>query len=347
MAAIYDPGMGGSIVPNASPVTEDFTWVSGLVRGCGEAALLVILHGLKNVATDPQSLYQIIVTAIRNGWVGLGGTSQPHGLEQIASSYGVSLKSGNYQSMIPQYAAVTPVIVGVSNADAFGGRDRGVGGHYVTVVGKTAAGDFIVSDPNNHSKFGQYDVYSLAEFTKARPFWAAIASSPWPGGGGIGGGISGILPNPGNWLDTFKSNFKTLFTWLTDPLRILKLVTGAGVVLVAIWLTVVSIGAHAAPSALQVAGAATGQPELGIAGSAMKSGASPQQRATAGRKLVTGSSSSRSKKQPQRSAQPKTAAPAKAPKSKPQPVYYGGKQIGTADDSGKVTLHSQGQEANA
>jgi hypothetical protein len=337
--------MSSSIITGVSPVTEDFTRVGGFIAGCGEAALLVILHGAKGTPTDPTTLGNIIRAAASKGWVGPTGVSTPNGLTQLANSYGVQLTSGDWRTMLHTYAAQRPIIVGIANASAFGGRDSNVEGHYVTVVGRDPSGNYIVSDPNASSKFGKFDTYTEAQFSAARPFWAAVPTN-WTGSTSAGGDTSGLAQplsfnplDPKTWLDALGAQFKTLFTWLSDPLRILKLVGGAGVVVVAIWLTVASIMVAAAPGALTLAGAASGQPEVAAAGIALKG--STQQRAQfIGRAR---------QKPPRRSAQPKTASrspsgsPSKTNKTRPPkppkatPVYYGGKQVGV-EREGKVVL---------
>lgn len=87
--------------------------------------------------------------------------------------------------------------------------------------------------------------------------------------------------DPRSWLQAITSQFKTLTTWLTDPLRILKLIGGGLILFIAAQITMTSLTLKAAPTALQVAGTATGQPEIALAGSALKSGASAQQRTRA------------------------------------------------------------------
>lgn len=195
----YDPGMQGTFAWQGIPITEDLTRVDGIIAGCGEAALLVILNGLKGLPTDPEELGNIIRNAEAHGWVGKGGVSAPSGLKSIAGSYGVSLQSGNLNTLINEWAGKRPIIVGVSNARAFGGRDSGVFGHYVTIVGRTAGGALIVNDPNQSSKFGYFDVYTQQQFADAHPFWAAVPNT-WSGGGGTGGGPTtdpcGPKPNP-------------------------------------------------------------------------------------------------------------------------------------------------------
>src|SRR5260221_93981 len=266
------------VVTGVNPVTEDFTRVGGFIAGCGEAALLVLLHSTKGTPTDPDTLGQIIRASAAKGWVGPTGVSTPSGLTELSKSYGVGLTSGDWRSMLNQYAGERPVIVGVANASAFGGRDAHVQGHYVAVVGRTAGGDYIVSDPNASSKAGKFDTYSAAQFAAARPFWAAVPTN-WTGSSSGTQAIDTLRTtsapnfnplNPGSWLDAIKGQFGTLFTWLTDPLRILKLVGGALVLLVAVALTLVSLTAKVAPDALQVAGVATGQPELVAAGRTAK-----------------------------------------------------------------------------
>lgn len=256
----YDPGMQGTFAWQGIPVTEDLTRVDGIIAGCGEAALLVILNGLKGLPTDPTELGDIIRQAEAKGWAGKGGTSAPHGLESLAGSYGVTLQSGNFNTLVNQYAGTRPIIVGVSNARAFGGRDAGVFGHYVTIVGRTAGGALIVNDPNQSSKFGFFDVYTVQEFMNAHPFWAAVPSTWQGGGGGQGGGGTGgdgggtplgfdPLGGLGAGLMSAFPWLKTIGDWISGPntwfnaQRILKLVAGIVLIFIAFQGLVSGMGA--------------------------------------------------------------------------------------------------------
>lgn len=347
--------MAGSLmVTGSQPVTEDYTRVGGFIAGCGEASLLVLLHATKGTPTDPNTLGQVIRAAASRGWVKPDGVSTPSGLTSLANSYGVGLSSGDWSSMLDNYAGQRPIIVGISNASAFGGRDAGVNGHYVAVVGKTPGGDFVVSDPNQSSKFGKFDVYSKAQFAAARPFWAAVptnynGSSTTLDASNLQANAGGI-PNPldpSSWLDALRKQFGTLFAWFSDPLRILKLIGGAGVILIASALTVAALMASKAPEALEVAGAASGQPELIAAGRGARA-AKQGKHASAAQHVRTGAKAAqtrqkaqakaRAAKAPKPAKQPKPPKESKAPKEpEEEPVYYGGKRVGTSR-GGVVTM---------
>lgn len=350
-----------SIISGVNPVTEDFTRIGGFIAGCGEASLLVILHATKGTATDPTTLGNVIRAAASHGWVDSDGTAKPSGLIALANSYGVGLTSGNWQTMLSQYAGERPIIVGVANASAFGGRDAGVNGHYVTVVGKDGNGNYIVSDPNASSKFGKFDTYTQAQFAAARPFWAAVPTN-------FSGGMStitsadlsssassvGVNPlDPSTWLAAIQSKFSGIFTWLTDPIRIVKVLAGVVMIGIASALMVVSIGQRVAPPALEAAGMATVQPELAAAGQGLRQvkkgnasgGAQTFVRSRMRQQAKADRAARRRAPKPPRATsarKPKAPKPAKveAPKEpgpKETPVYYGGKRVGVERD-GVVVL---------
>src|SRR6185437_11934417 len=93
-----------------------------------------------------------------------GGSTTPQDLQWLAEQQGVktSLGSGNNWKATVDAAlpAGRPVVLGVSNAKAFGGSDANVSGHYVTLVGTTTDGRYIVADPNQQAaKSGSTVVY--------------------------------------------------------------------------------------------------------------------------------------------------------------------------------------------
>lgn len=183
----YSSSMGGTIVPNAAPVTEDFTRINGVIAGCGQAAMLVTLNAYRGLPTSPAEVGNLIEQMVHaNQTVGgkaSSGQSSPAGLTWLASQYGVSMQSGDPATMLDTYAGIRPIVWGVSNAHVLGGWDSGVSGHYINIVGRTADGRFIVSDPNQpESENGQFVVYTRQQLLDAQPFWAAVPTSGPPAG---------------------------------------------------------------------------------------------------------------------------------------------------------------------
>ncbi len=184
------------------------------------------------------------------------------------------------------------------------------------------------------------------------PFLEAIAQS---GGGGTTGtpyepaayfgsnDCSQYNPvDPRGWLCALTSRFQTLTMWLADPLRILKL--GAGVALfgIAALMVIGSLTLKVAPTGYELAATAAGQPEIAAGARALKSGGSTGQRARTGARLYRASRASRQRTAAPAPKPPKAAPAPKPPKAakpaKEEPVYYGGKQIGTAGPDGVVRL---------
>lgn len=195
----YSRTMGGTIVAGAAPVTEDFTRINGAIAGCGQAAMLVTLNVMKGTPDTPAEVGNLITQMVSAhqtvGALATSGESSPGGLSWLAAQYGVSMQSGDPLTYLHQYAGVKPIVWGVSNASAFGGSDSNVQGHYVNVVGKTADGRYIVSDPNTpESQNGQFVVYTEAQMMNAQPFWAAVPQAGVPAGNLVsqiqGGGSS-------------------------------------------------------------------------------------------------------------------------------------------------------------
>ena len=121
--------------------------------------------------------------------------------------------------------------------------------------------------------------------TPSEPIGGATTATLADGGGGIATCAQYNPLDPRRWVCVFTQQFKVLTTWLSDPLRILKLIGGAAAIWIAAQITLTALTMKAAPTALQVAGTATGQPEVALAGSALKGGASAKTRTRAARGL--------------------------------------------------------------
>ena len=239
MATTYTPGAGDIIVQGSVAVTEDLSRIGGVVAGCGWAALDVILHIAKGTATSPAEVTAIIQQAIAEGYSGQYGVATPAQIMHMASQYGVPLASMPYMAALAQYSGKRPIEIGISNARAFGGSDSNVAGHYITVVGKTQNGNYIVSDPNTpQSQRGQFVVYSLAQIAAARPFWAGVPTADSFQSSGSGStslidtsGITNALKStlaPLTGLsDTLGAFWNAVSGWITKPWRIVKLAAGA------------------------------------------------------------------------------------------------------------------------
>jgi hypothetical protein len=164
--------------PQQGAVTELLTRVNGVIAGCGEAALAVLLGWTQGRIYSASDVTGIVTDAINEHGAGTGGTSTPGELAATAKDYNASLQSIDWRAALDNLAGKTPILLGVSNASALGGSDRGVQGHYISVVGRTAQGAYIVSDPNTpESKSGRYVTYTRAQLNAAQPYSAQVLSS--------------------------------------------------------------------------------------------------------------------------------------------------------------------------
>lgn len=242
----YTPSSGDIIAPGSVGVTELGSRVGGFIAGCGQAALLVALHALQGTPTSPDEVTALINSSVSQhltvGGKAASGQATPNTLKTLASQQGVTLTDADPYQAINQYAGSQDIVVGVNNASAFGGSDAGVGGHYITIVGRTSNGNLIVSDPNTpESQQGQFVTYSIQQLRNANPFWAGVAYRSGSTGGGTGGGsffdslgaltnIAGSLGQINNTLGGVGSVFTKLWggigPWVSDPIRIVKLVVG-------------------------------------------------------------------------------------------------------------------------
>jgi hypothetical protein len=190
-------------IPGAQAATELLSRVGGFIGGCGEAALAVVAHIQNGTPVSPSEVTSIIGDAISHGATAQAST--PSELAATAPDLGVNLEGVPWQQALSQYAGSTPILLGVNNANAFGGADTGVGGHYITVVGKTANG-YVVADPNTpQSLTGGFVTYTEKQIAASLPFSAQIPTAPPnPLGSLFGGATGGVASGAsGNWWQQF------------------------------------------------------------------------------------------------------------------------------------------------
>lgn len=184
--ANYSPQPGDVVIPGAQAATELLSKTGGFIAGCGEASLAVISGIVNGTPVSPAAVSAIIKDAMNHG-AGPGGVSTPSELEATAKDYGFTLQSVPWRTALAQDVGVIPIELGLGNATALGGADANVHGHYVTVVGRTGAGNFIVSDPNTQASIGGgFVTYTAQQIANAQPFWAGapggtIAGATYPG----------------------------------------------------------------------------------------------------------------------------------------------------------------------
>jgi hypothetical protein len=184
--ATYQASLGDTLVPGSASVTELLTTVGGSIASCAWAGYAVVQHiiqGTPATGAEDTALTEQAVTEHQTvGRFADSGQATPQNIEYIAGLHGIHFLDLT-QAQAVSVAGETPVEIGVSNAKAFGGSDSNVSGHYITMVGKTARGDLIVSDPNQpESEQGKFNVYSQAQLTAAQPF-AFLAPSADSGSG--------------------------------------------------------------------------------------------------------------------------------------------------------------------
>ena len=195
--ANYTPASGDVVIPGAQAATELLSKTGGFIDGCGEASLAVISGIINGTPVSPAAVSAIIRDAMNHG-AGPGGVSTPSELQATAKDYGFTLQSVPWQTALTQDAGIVPIELGVGNATAFGGADANVHGHYVTIVGKTAGGSYIVSDPNTQASIGGgFVTYTAQQIANAQPFWAGtpggtVAGATYPGLTGVAKTISSV-----------------------------------------------------------------------------------------------------------------------------------------------------------
>ena len=240
--ANYTANVGDVVLPGAQAATELLSRVGGFVAGCGFAALAVVSNTLQGTGTSPATVTAIIQAAVAQGQTQTpSGVATPGNIEAVAQhDLGFTIQGVPWRQALG-LAGSTPIELGVSNARAFGGADANVNGHYITIVGRKANGDYIVSDPNTSaSTLGQFVTYTPSQIASARPFWAGV---PGPVSGAVlpaiqatganastaAQGTLGALTNALTGLQSAGATGLRLAGWLILAL----VITGAG-----IWLLI-------------------------------------------------------------------------------------------------------------
>lgn len=202
---------GDYIIPGATAVTEWGSRVGGFINGCGQAALAVIFGIASGTPPRISDVTRLIQQGAAAGYTGQTGVSTLKGLQQLSAANGIPTQIGSGANTLgtinANLARGVPTEVGVSNASAFGGSDKNVQGHYVTVVGRSASGNFIVADPNQpQAQSGGFIEYSAAQIQQALPFGTLTPTSiPFPGGSERGI-AAGVTPAVGGLFDSFHTN---------------------------------------------------------------------------------------------------------------------------------------------
>ena len=182
---------GDYIIPGAQAVSQ---WGIGFINACGEAALAV-LQGIQNGVAPTVSQVQALARAGVSFGTAPSGTSTLPELQKLAAASGTQTTIGAggsavFDTINANLAAGKATEVGVQQAGlGFGGSDKNVHGHYVTVVGRATNGNYIVADSNQPAaQSGQFVQYSRQQILQAQPFGTLTATG---------------LPNPGNALGGF------------------------------------------------------------------------------------------------------------------------------------------------
>ncbi len=180
---------GDYIIPGASAVSEWLSPVGGFIQGCGQAAFAVVQGIASGHPPTTEQVTGLIRDGIQAGKAGSHGSTTPSDLVWLGQQNGVPLTTGSGVNALAtiesNLSRGLPTILGVNNARAFGGSDSNVSGHWVTVVGKAANGNYIVADPNTKQALsGGFVQYTADQIKRANPFATETPSGIGPVGGG-------------------------------------------------------------------------------------------------------------------------------------------------------------------
>lgn len=181
------------LVPNAVAITEWYSKIDGTIEACGQASAAMALHSLKGTPATASFVTALAQETVSGGQVtdAPHASTSPANLKWLLGKHGVTatIHTGDWETALRAFAGVKPLLIGVAHAEAFGGHDAHVDGHWVCVFGYSASGGYAVGDPNTpEATSGALVTYTLAQFQAARPFAALVpqenplASIPVVGG---------------------------------------------------------------------------------------------------------------------------------------------------------------------
>ena len=189
----------GKIVPNAVAITEWYSRVDGSIESCGQASVAMALHVLKNTPATSAFVTQLAneTQAAHQTTDWPHASTSPNNLKWLFKQHGVTaiIHSGDWQTALQAFAGVKPLVLGVSNATAFGGHDAHIDGHYVCVFGLNTNGTYAVGDPNTpEATTGALVSYSAAQIHAAQPFAVLVPNeSPLSSIPVIGGALDAAV----------------------------------------------------------------------------------------------------------------------------------------------------------
>jgi hypothetical protein len=173
----YHPSEGDTLVPGVAPIHEFF----GFLADCGQAASEVIYSWGTGQPVSGDHINAVVRAMQQKGLAGGGGLSSLSGNSAQLASEGIpNAVTSDWISAITGNAGSKPVELFVTNARALPGDETNLHNHFLTIVGRTASGDFIASDPDStQAKNGQFSVFSATQLQAANPQGAIV-----PSGGG-------------------------------------------------------------------------------------------------------------------------------------------------------------------
>ena len=189
----------GRIVPNAVAITEWYSRIDGSIESCGQASVAMALHALKGTPATSSFVTQLSgeTQAAKQTTDWPHASTSPNNLKWLFKQHGVTaiIHSGDWQTALQAFAGVKPLVLGVSNATAFGGHDAHIDGHYVCVFGLNTNGTYAVGDPNTpESTTGALVSYSAAQIHAAQPFAVLVPNeSPLSSIPVIGGALDAAV----------------------------------------------------------------------------------------------------------------------------------------------------------
>jgi hypothetical protein len=185
----YTPAAGDTLIPGATAIHEFF----GFLGDCGQAAAEIVYSWSKGQTPSGDHINAVVRAMQQAGLASGSGVSTLAGNSLELSREGIpNFTTHDWQGALQQYAGVRPIELFVNNARALPGDEVTVSGHFLTIEGRTASGNFVASDPDNAlAKVNKLAVYTLQQLKNAATGGALVPTGGGPGIGIPPGGVIG------------------------------------------------------------------------------------------------------------------------------------------------------------
>jgi hypothetical protein len=184
-------------VSGAQTINESVAPLRGLIVACGPAASYMAAAAVNGFRVTTAGLQALVAKAAQAGTLDTGGQNFVRGPEWDLSEYGIKsavTTPGNeaelQRTLDTALYQNKPIVLGLSNANQLTSEPPHLFGHFITIFGKTNAGEYLTGDPNTvAASEGHFTTNSLGQLWDSDVQSMTIpdqSATGLPGGGNFG-----------------------------------------------------------------------------------------------------------------------------------------------------------------